>query len=226
MLVPEGSTMHRPVFHERRSAGTLLGIEVAKVELERPVVLGLPRGGVPVAAEVAVELHAPLDVIVVRKLGVPHQPELAMGAIGENGIVIVNEDVLRATRVSDEEFEEIERRERRELDRSLSTIRVARPRQPLVGCDAVIVDDGIATGATIRAAIQVARASEARQIVVATPVAPHDVVAVLESIADRVVCLAQPDAFGSVGRWFRNFDAVSLDEVLELLADAIDRDPP
>jgi putative phosphoribosyl transferase len=218
--------MHPPTFHDRRSAGRLLGVDVARVELERPVVLGLPRGGVPVAAEVALALRAPLDVIVVRKLGVPLQPELAMGAIGEDGIVIVNSDVRRTTGVSEEELAEVERRERRDLERVLGAIRAARPRQSLVDRDAVIVDDGIATGATVRAAIAVARSSGARHIVVASPVAPPDVVEALQSSADHVVCLAQPESFGSVGRWYRDFDAVGMAEVLDLLATAVDRDPP
>jgi putative phosphoribosyl transferase len=216
--------MRRLVFHDRRSAGALLGIEVAKLQLERPVVLGLPRGGVPVAAEVAAVIGAPLDVIVVRKLGVPRQPELAMGAIGENGVVIVNDEVLRTARISQEDFDEVERRERLELGRSLSWIRGARPRHDLAGRCAIIVDDGIATGATVRAAIEVARAAGARSVGVATPVAPSDVVETLDVIADWVVCLAQPDPFGSVGRWYRDFDAVSQGEVVESLASAAHRD--
>jgi putative phosphoribosyl transferase len=213
--------MNRPVFHDRRSAGELLGIELAQAELDMPVVLGLPRGGVPVAAKVAEAIHAPLDVIVVRKLGVPDQPELAMGAIGENGVIIVNDEVLRATRVDENEFAEVERNERAELDRSLSSMRAVRPHQSLSGCTAIIVDDGIATGATIRAAIQVARANGARHVTVATPVAPADVVEALRASADTVVCLAQPAPFGSVGRWYHRFEAVSQAEVLELLSSAI-----
>jgi putative phosphoribosyl transferase len=210
--------MRRPVFEDRRSAGVLLGAEVAKANLVSPVVLGLPRGGVPVAAPVAEAIRAPLDVIVVRKLGVPDQPELAMGAIGENGIIIVNNDVVSATRVGNDVFGKVERREREVLDRSVSSIRAVRPRVDLGGCCAVIVDDGIATGATIRAAIQVARANDAQFVVVATPVAPAEVVETLRASADAVVCLAQPDPFGSVGRWYADFDAVSQAEVLELLA--------
>jgi putative phosphoribosyl transferase len=216
--------MHRSVFLDRRSAGELLGIEVAKAELDLPVVLGLPRGGVPVAAKVAEAIHAPLDVIVVRKLGVPDQPELAMGAIGEDGVVIVNDDVRRATRVDESEFALVERRERADLDRLLSSMRAVRPRQSLSGSSAIIVDDGIATGATMRAAIQVARAGGARHVSVATPVAPADVVEALRSTADAVVCLAQPTPFGSVGRWYQHFEAVSEAEVLELLSSVIDRD--
>jgi putative phosphoribosyl transferase len=212
--------MHHHVFDDRRSAGALLAVEVAKVGLDRAVVLGLPRGGVPVAAEVAAVICAPLDVIVVRKLGVPGQPELAMGAIGENGVVIVNHDVVRSTRVEPDELSEVELQERAELDRRLRYVRAVRPHQSLVDCCAVIVDDGIATGATVRAAIGVARANGARHVTVATPVAPVEVVEMLKSEADTVVCLAQPDPFGSVGRWYRHFGAVSDDEVLDVMTRA------
>lgn len=214
--------MHRPVFHDRRSAGEVLGIEVAKAKLDTPVVLGLPRGGVPVAAKVAEAIHAPLDVIVVRKLGVPDQPELAMGAIGENDVIIVNNEVLRATQVDDNEFADVERIERAELNRTLSAMRAVRPHHSLSGCTAIIVDDGIATGATIRAAIEVARASGALRVTVATPVAPADVVEALRASADDVVCLSQPTPFGSVGRWYHHFEPVSQAEVLELLSNAIE----
>lgn len=217
--------MHRHVFHDRQSAGALLGADVSKAELEHPVVLGLPRGGVPVAARVAEAINAPLDVILVRKIGVPHQPELAMGAIGEDGVVIVNHDVVRATGVGDDEFATVESRERAELDRRLRYVRAVRPREPLAGCSAVIVDDGIATGATVRAAISVARAHGAREVTVATPVAPAEVVEVLRLEADRVVCLAQPDPFGSVGRWYRDFEAVSDSEVVAVLSMATSRKP-
>jgi len=210
--------MHCHVFHDRQSAGALLGADVSKAELQHPVVLGVPRGGVPVAARVAETINAPLDVILVRKLGVPHQPELAMGAIGEDDIVIINHDVLRATGVGDVVFAEVESRERAELDRRLRYVRAVRTREPLAGCSAVIVDDGIATGATVRAAIGVARANGAREVTVATPVAPAEVVEMLRSEADRVICLAQPEPFGAVGRWYRNFDAVSDSEVVELMS--------
>lgn len=210
--------MHRHVFHDRHSAGALLGADVAKAQLEHPVVLGLPRGGVPVAAQVARAINAPLDVIVVRKLGTPRQPELAMGAIGEGGVVIVNQEVVDAIRVDESEFAATEFREGVELDRCLRSLRAIRPRESLAGCSAVIVDDGIATGATIRAAISVARANGAREVTVATPVASPDVVQSLSTEADRVVCLVQPDPFGSVGRWYRNFDAVSDREVTDIMA--------
>jgi putative phosphoribosyl transferase len=211
----------RHVFRDRQSAGVRLGAAVAQAELDRPVVLGLPRGGLPVAAEVAAALGAPLDVIVVRKLGVPYQPELAMGAIGEDGVLIVNHGVILAAHVSEHELNEVESRERGELDRRLQRVRAVRSRESLVGRSAVLVDDGIATGATMRAAIRVARAHGAKEITVATPVAPPEVVQALRSEADRVVCLEQPDPFWAVGSWYRDFSAVSDDEVVDLITAAI-----
>ncbi len=213
--------MDRQVFRDRQSAGVRLGAAVAQAELDRPVVLGLPRGGIPVAAEVAAALGAPLDVIVVRKLGVPYQPELAMGAIGEDGVLIVNHGVILAAHVSEHELSQIESRERGELDKRLQRVRSVRPRESLVGRSAVLVDDGIATGATMRAAIRVARAHGAKEVTVATPVAPPEVVQALRSEADRVVCLEQPDPFWAVGSWYRDFSAVSDDEVVELITAAL-----
>ncbi len=213
----------RHVLYDRRSAGALLGIEVAKANIDKPVVLGLPRGGLPVAAEVAEALDAPLDVIVVRKLGVPGRRELAMGAIGENGAIVLNDDVMRGADVTDYELRQAESRERAELESRLRRVRSVRPRESLAGRSVVIVDDGIATGATMRAAIRVARANDAREVTVATPVAPPDVVEILRSEADRVVCLAEPDPFWAVGNWYRHFDAVSDDEVIALITAALAR---
>ncbi|HEY4607900.1 MAG TPA: phosphoribosyltransferase family protein [Ilumatobacteraceae bacterium] len=210
-------------FNDRLSAGTILGAAVARLALGNAVVLGLPRGGVPVAAKVAEAIEAPLDVIVVRKVGVPDQPELAMGAVGEDGVVVLNEEVVQITRVSHADLDEVARRERDALDRSVRSIRAVRPRLSLVGRVAVIVDDGIATGATMRAAIRVARANDVSSVIVATPVAPRDVVAVLTKEADAVVCVAQPEPFGSVGRFYRQFGSVDDDEVIALLMEAMER---
>src|SRR5690606_36606413 len=151
---------------------------------------GLPRGGVPVAAEVAAALDAPLDVILVRKLGVPFQPELAMGAIGEDGVRVLDDHLLAATGITADQVARVERRERAELDRRAATYRACRPRVPLAGRTVVIVDDGLATGATARAAIQVARAEGARRVVLAVPVAPRDTVDDLAAVADEVVAAA------------------------------------
>ena len=210
-------------FKDRQEAGTLLGAAVRAMAPVRAVVLGLPRGGVPVAAQVAEAIAAPLDVIVVRKVGVLGQPELAMGAVGEAGILVVNDDVVRITRSTHAELEEVAGRERETLERSVENIRSVRPRLPLGGRTAVIVDDGIATGATMRAAVRVARAAEAESVMVATPVAPPSVVSELGDEADAVVCVMQPESFGSVGRWYRHFGEVSDQEVLDLLRAAMAR---
>ncbi len=210
--------MDRHVYEDRREAGRSVGAVVAEADLTRPLVLGLPRGGIPVAAEVADAIQAPLDVIVVRKLGVPIQPELAMGAIGESGELVLNPDVIRAAHVSEQELRTVESHERLELDRRLGAIRSVHPREATAGRAVVIVDDGIATGATIRAAILVARADGAASVTVAVPVAPRDVVEQLRTEADRVICLESPEPFGAVGRWYRRFDSVTDADVIEILA--------
>ena len=212
-------------FQDRLEAGTRLGVELSGRGVPDAVVLGLPRGGVPVAAAVARALGAPLDVIVVRKLGVPQQPELAMGAVGEDGVLVVNHDVVRATGVSESELRRVEREERGALDRRLVRLRAVHRRVPLAGRTAILVDDGIATGATMRAAIGVARAHGARTVVVAVPVAPPDVVAVMESEADSVVVLEQPDEFWAVGSWYENFETVTDDEVIALPGSSGDPGP-
>jgi len=217
--------MSRTVFRDRVEAGAALGAALVAQSLDRPldrtldrpVVLGLPRGGVPVAAAVARALQAPLDVIVVRKLGVPYQREVAMGAIGEDGVVIINRDVVRMATVSEQELSRVEREEREVLDARLVRLRAIRKREPLEGRTALLVDDGIATGATMRAAVQVARAHGAARVVVAAPVAPPEVVEMMRAEADEVIVLEQPDPFWAVGTWYRNFDAVSDDEVADLL---------
>src|SRR4051812_33963970 len=204
-------------FNDRLSAGTSLGVAVAKLSLVDAVVLGLPRGGVPVAAKVAEAIDAPLDVIVVRKVGVPGQPELAMGAAGEDGILVVNHEVVLRTGVSQAELDDVARRERDALDRAVGSIRAVRPGLRLAGRAAVIVDAGIATGATMRAAIRVARANDARSVIVATPLAPREVVGALQKEGDNVVCVAQPQPFGSVGRFYRQFHSAAAHQGIGLL---------
>jgi putative phosphoribosyl transferase len=207
------------MFSDRVDAGRHLAqvVRAAGLGGDGTVVLGLPRGGVPVAAEVGVALGAPLDVIVVRKLGVPFQPELAMGAIGEDGIRVENEEALGSSAVSAVEFEAIEQRERGELDRRASRYREGRPRLDLEGRCAVIVDDGIATGSTARAACHVAHAHGASRIVLAVPVAPAATVSALQDACDAMLCVAHPDPFFAVGEWYRDFTPTSDEEVNELL---------
>jgi putative phosphoribosyl transferase len=207
------------MFHNRVDAGRHLAqvVLAAGLAAERPLVLALPRGGVPVAAEVSAALGAPLDVIAVRKLGAPFQPELAMGAIGEDGVAVENEEVVKGSGVSAAELEAIARRERDALERRALRYREGRPRLDLGGRCVVIVDDGIATGSTAGAACRVARAHGASRIVLAVPVAPTTAGTALEDVCDDLLCVAQPDPFFAVGEWYGDFTPTSDDEVNELL---------
>jgi putative phosphoribosyl transferase len=184
------------------------------------VVLALPRGGVPVAFEVARALVAPLDVILVRKLGVPSQPELGMGAIGEDGVRIINPDVVRLAHVGDDEIAAVEQRERDELQRRARTFRGDRPRISLAGRVAIVIDDGIATGSTARAACRVVRAHGAGRVVLAVPVASPTAVDSLRQDADEVVCLETPQWFFAIGQWYEDFTQTSDEEVVEVLEHA------
>ena len=207
-------------------AGVALARQLARFRDERPVVLALPRGGVPVAAVVARVLRAPLDVALVRKLGVPYQPELAAGAIGEGGVRVVNDDVRRAARVSADELAAVEARERAELERRAEAYRRGRPPVPVVGRTVVLVDDGIATGSTVLAACAVARARGAARVVVATPVAPRSTLRLLESVADEVVCVTTPDPFFAIGEWYEDFSQTTDAEVVALLRENAERLAP
>ncbi len=209
------------MFTDRREAGRVLAEHLIHLGNSADlVVLGLPRGGVPVAYEVATRLGAPLDVIVVRKLGVPYQPEFAMGAIGEEGVRILDPRVVARAGVSQHELEAVERSERAELRRRADLFRRGRPRVPLEGKTAVIVDDGIATGSTIKAAARVARLLGASRVVVAVPVAPTDACEHLGGEADEIVIVEQPDPFYAIGEFYRDFTQTSDEEVIALLASA------
>ena len=186
----------RGMFSNRTEAGRCLAERLAHLRGRDVVVVGLPRGGVVVAAEVAQALAAPLDVIVVRKLGVPFQPELAMGAIGEEGVRVLNEEVLQLAKVTDDELADVERYERAELARRAARLRVGHERVPLAGREVVVVDDGIATGSTARAACEVARAEGAARVVLATPVAPEGWTTRLAGVADELVAVATPSRSG------------------------------
>ncbi|MFN8028129.1 MAG: phosphoribosyltransferase family protein [Acidimicrobiia bacterium] len=208
---------------DRRDAGRRLAERLVSRRDERPVLLALPRGGVPVAHEVARALGAPLDVLVVRTLGAPRQPELGVGAIGEGGVRVVSEEIVAATGTTEDQLAAVEARERAEIDRRARAYRGARPMLPVEGRTVVIVDDGIATGGTARAAIAVARAHGAARVIVATPVAPPDTVALLEREADEVVTVATPTGFAAIGEWYDDFSQTTDDEVVELLDAAFDR---
>jgi putative phosphoribosyl transferase len=208
------------IFRNRVEAGRRLAERLQHLSGRDVVVLGLPRGGVPVAYEVAQALHAPLDVIVVRKLGVPFQPELAMGAIGEEGVRLVDERMLSMAGVNSNRLAAVEARERVELDRRARLFRGDRERVPLEGKWAVIVDDGIATGSTARAAARVARALGAEHVVVATPVAPTEVFDRLREDADDVVVVDTPEPFYAIGQFYLDFSQTPDAEVTALLEKA------
>ncbi|HUE08027.1 MAG TPA: phosphoribosyltransferase family protein [Acidimicrobiales bacterium] len=206
-------------FRDRLDAGRHLAEALVRTDLRtrKVVVAALPRGGVPVAFEVAERLGAPLDVLVVRKLGVPFQPELAMGAIGEGGVLVANPDVLRSAGLGSKDLEEAERRERPELEHRAALYREGRSRADVRGRCVIVVDDGIATGSSVRAACHVVRALGAARIVVAVPVASRMAVTDLRSECDDLVCLEAPDPFFAVGEWYRDFSQTRDDEVIGLL---------
>lgn len=225
-------------FVDRAEAGALLGHALSDRRREHPVVLGLPRGGVPVAFEVAQALDAPLDVIVVRKLGLPDHPEVAMGAIGEGGARVLNRSVLDTAGVTEEELAAVEGRERRLLDARVARLRRGHPRVAVEGREVIVVDDGVATGSTAQVACRVVRRSGASKVVVAVPVAPASAVEDLlgsgseapgtrrasgngpagpRGAADEVVCLLTPARFVAVGVHYRDFTPTTDDQVVELL---------
>ena len=208
------------MFANRVDAGRQLGRRLQHLKGPDVVVLGLPRGGVPVAAEVAEVLEAPLDVILVRKLGVPDQPELAMGALGEDEVRVLVPETIRRAGVTEQEFAAVHERERAELRRRGQRFRGARERLSLAGKTAVLVDDGIATGSTARAACQVARALGATRVVVAVPVAPAGWAQQFTDCADEQICLLAPGRLVAIGRWYEDFSQTTDDEVRALLGRA------
>lgn len=205
------------MFRDRIDAGDQLARRLMRFESKDVVVVGLPRGGVPVAYEVARSLGAPLDVILVRKLGVPRQPELAMGAIGENDVRVLNEEVVRRTCVSADELAHVEARERTELARRAHLYRAGRLRISLANRVVIVVDDGIATGATAKAACQIVNAEGAASVVLAVPVAPTDWTNRLAGSADEMISLKTPRHFGGVGQFYEHFGQTSDTEVITYL---------
>jgi putative phosphoribosyl transferase len=205
-------------FHDRREAGRLLAERLARYAgADDVLVLGLPRGGVPVAFEVARALRAPLDVFVVRKLGVPGHAELALGAVASGGVRVLNEDVVAAVGLDEEAIERVAERELAEVERREREYRSDRPPLELRGKVAILVDDGVATGASMRAAALAARERGPRQVIVAVPVAADQTCDEFRHDVDEVVCAFTPEPFYAVGLWYENFEQTTDEEVRELL---------
>lgn len=214
--------MDRAPYLNREEAGGVLAAELVRALGQepaqgKPLVLGLPRGGVPVALEVARKLRAPLDVLIVRKLGLPGQEELAMGAIASGGVRVVNQDVLDLAHVTEEMLDRVAGQELEELERREAVYRGERPRPELAGRCVILVDDGLATGATMRAAVAAVGRAEPAEVIVAVPVAPWDTVAELRRSADRVVCPWTPEPFFGIGGWYVDFGQTSDAEVRAIL---------
>jgi predicted phosphoribosyltransferase len=209
-------------FLDRADAGRQLAERLRHLADGEVVVYGLPGGGVPVAAEVAERLGAPLDVVLVRKVGVPGHRELAMGAIAEDGVHVRNDDIITRAGVSAEAWATAEGRERQVLQERAQRLAGHRPDAPVAGRTAVVVDDGVATGATAVAAIEAVRARGAEHVILAAPVAPPDVREVVKN-ADEVVCVATPEDFRAVGLWYRSFPSVDDSEVIAILDQAAAR---
>jgi len=207
-------------FENREEAGKRLAQNLLRYKESRPVVLALPRGGVPVAAKVAAALQAPLDLILVRKIGVPGQEELAMGAVvdGQGAITVRNEDVIGLAGVSDAEFAEVRDRELAEIERRREHYIGTRPRAEITGQVVIVIDDGIATGATMRAALRALRLRKPKELVLAVPVGPSDTIAAMRSEADVVVCLEEHEAFGAIGFYYADFHQITDREVIATLA--------
>ena len=209
---------HRSAFVNREEAGQLLAEELVRDRsLRDPLVLALPRGGLPVAFEVARVLEASLDLLLVRKLGVPGHEELAMGAISSGGVQVLNDELIAQLRLSPDVIEQVVRAESAELARRETLYRANRPAPVVEGRTVIVVDDGIATGSTMQAAITLLRKQKAGRIVVAVPTAPPDTVRALEKIADDIVVLMTPEPFRSVGQWYRDFTQVGDLEVRHFL---------
>lgn len=209
------------LFRNRRDAGERLAAALDKYKERRPVVLALPRGGVPVAAEVATRLDAPLDLILVRKIGVPIHPELAMGAVADGGTptVVRNEEVIRMAGVDKESFKRVQDRELQEIERRRRSYLGDRPRLDVAGRVVIVVDDGVATGATTRAALRSVANQTPSALVLAVPVAPPDVASKLRREVDELVCLETPEDFYAIGTYYDDFRQVSDDDVRRLLAE-------
>lgn len=215
-------------FSDRKDAGRQLAAALMRYRRQHPVVLALPRGGVPVAAEVAAALDAPLDLVLVRKIGLPWQPELAIGAVvdGADTVIVRNGELIRRAGISEAEFASLCDDQLVEIARRKARYLRGRNRASLAGKPVIVVDDGIATGATMKAALRAIRRRDPSELVLAVPVAPADAVRELEPEVDALVCLEMPEPFGAIGYFYDDFSQVSDEEVISTLARFRDEEPP
>jgi putative phosphoribosyl transferase len=206
-----------PPFEDRREAGRRLAEKLSRFKDEQTVVFALPRGGVPVGYEISRALEAPLDVFISRKLGAPGQPEFGIGAVAVGGVRILNQDVVRRLGIPDDYIEQITAQEIAEVGRRLRYFRGERPEPEVGGRTAILVDDGLATGVTARAAVQALRMRKPRSLILAAPVCAAQSAALFKTVVDELVCLESPSDLGAIGFWYRNFEQTSDEEVVELL---------
>jgi putative phosphoribosyl transferase len=206
-----------PPFEDRRDAGRRLAEKLSRFKDERTVIFALPRGGVPVGYEISLALEAPLDVFVSRKLGAPGQPEFGIGAVAAGGVRVLNQDVVRRLGIPDDYVQEITAQELAEVERRLRYFRGERPEPEVGGRTAILVDDGLATGVTARAAVQSLRLRKPRRLVLAAPVCAAQTADLFRTAVDELVCLESPSDLGAIGFWYRNFEQTSDEEVVELL---------
>ena len=211
-------------FHDRKDAGQQLAAQLLGYTAQHPIILALPRGGVPVGYEVAKALRAPLDVWVVRKLGLPWQPEVGFGAVAEGGLVHLNRDILENVKLSEDEVEAAIEEQRREVEGRVRRFRRGLPPPQLAGRTVIVVDDGIATGGTVRVALRAIGDQQPKQTILAIPVAPAATVRALEPEVARVVCIRAPHDLHAIGQWYDDFSQVPDDEVIRLL-DRARREP-
>jgi putative phosphoribosyl transferase len=214
--------LNRALFADRAEAGRALARRLARRAAEQAVVLALPRGGVPVGFEIARVLRAPLDLVLVRKIGAPFQPELAIGALVDGGRAqaVMNEEILREFEIPDSYVEQERARQLEEIERRRDVYLAGRPHAPVDGRTAIVVDDGIATGATMEAALEAVRRATPKRLVLAVPVAPPDTIERLRPHVDEVVCLATPRLFGAIGAFYTDFRQLDDQQVIDLLEQA------
>ena len=209
------------LFQDRADAGWQLAKPLTHYQNQNPIVLALPRGGVPVGFEVAKVLNAPLDIILVRKLGVPNQPELAMGAIASGGVRVLNHEIVRSLNIPDQVIEQVTTKEQQELMRRDRLYRGDRPAMDVRDRIVILVDDGLATGSTMQAAVTAVKQQQPAQIVVAVPLAVSEVCDRFQQQVDEVVCLMSPEPFHAVGLWYKDFSQTADQEVQKLLQEAV-----